>query len=217
MTASVMILQIQLSDPAQEEQLFACWREAKVLLTERFRLSESELLVVERGHYLVLFGFPLPGVWGLISRDRNWQEIQAKCPEAHTHVVATRRWHSEAPCRDLTTAELERWLDERRDGRRDFVLVDALSEDSYARGHLPGALSLPSTRAKEAEVERVIGSEVGRTVVVYCSGYDCPASVQVALRLMELGYTDVWEYPGGLGEWAAGGGALESISQPAHP
>ena len=40
------------------------------------------------------------------------------------------------------------------DGPPDFVLVDARSRDAYARGHLPGAISLPHAEIDERSVGR---------------------------------------------------------------
>lgn len=49
------------------------------------------------------------------------------------------------------------------------VLVDVLAAESYAAGHLPGALSLPLARIPE-DAARVLPDK-GREIVVYCAGY----------------------------------------------
>ena len=60
------------------------------------------------------------------------------------------------------------------DGPPDFVLVDARSRDAYARGHLPGAISLP-----HAEIdERSAAALPPGLVVAYCWGPGCNGAVQ---------------------------------------
>jgi rhodanese-related sulfurtransferase len=44
-------------------------------------------------------------------------------------------------------------------------LVEALPEEEYREGHLPGAISLP---LKQLTAERAATLDAGRPVVVYC-------------------------------------------------
>ena len=46
-------------------------------------------------------------------------------------------------------------------------------------------------------------------VVVYCANPDCESSVEVAERLVELGYTRVSHYAGGKQDWREAGLPLE--------
>lgn len=69
-------------------------------------------------------------------------------------------------------------------GRQDFVLFDARSHDLYARGHLPGAISMPHAK--------LIGSSLrdyppDTLFVVYCAGPHCNGAHRAALRLARLG------------------------------
>jgi hypothetical protein len=165
-----VLLEIRLRDPTQDEAFVACWAEARALLEERYHASHAELMVSERGRYVALVELPLPGVWKLVRRDPRWQAIEARCPKAETEVRLLRLLHTSGTPRDLTTAELARWLDERRAGRRDFVLADALPRQSFHRHHLPGSVSLPLDELDRTEAQAVIGDSA-RPVVVYCSGY----------------------------------------------
>jgi rhodanese-related sulfurtransferase len=87
------------------------------------------------------------------------------------------------------------------------VLVDALPAIAYAGAHLPGAVNIPPDRM-ETLIERRIPS-LETEVVVYCSNPDCESSVEVAERLVELGYTRVRHYPGGKQDWRDAGLPLE--------
>src|SRR5207245_6716927 len=125
-------------DAADEEALVRWWQAVRVLVTARFRATEAELHVRTRGHYSGMIGFPLPGTWKLVAKDRRWSELEQTRPHADVEISQTRRWHAEGGARDVTTRELVRLVHERR-----TILVDARPAPEYAEGHLPGAVSLP--------------------------------------------------------------------------
>jgi rhodanese-related sulfurtransferase len=88
-----------------------------------------------------------------------------------------------------------------------FVLVDALGPASYADGHIPGAINMPSNSITEECAAKAIGG--ADLVVVYCANVKCHASTRAAKALMALGYTVV-DYKGGLQEWIDKGNPLEA-------
>jgi rhodanese-related sulfurtransferase len=58
-------------------------------------------------------------------------------------------------------------LKEKMDRGDDFVLLEALSEDSYRRAHLPGAIRFKDTsRAPELLPDRSV------QIVAYCSNFN---------------------------------------------
>lgn len=76
--------------------------------------------------------------------------------------------------------------------------------DEYFKGEM-----IP--QSKRVPLDRV-GSEVSQSalakdaeIVVYCASPACPASRQAAEKLVELGYTNVKAYEGGLEEWKKAG------------
>jgi rhodanese-related sulfurtransferase len=88
-----------------------------------------------------------------------------------------------------------------------LVLVDALSPMSYAASHLPQAINIPpgsvDTRAPRTIPDR------DTAIVVYCSSATCDSSLEVANRLLELGYRNVGRYAEGKDGWAEAGLPLE--------
>jgi rhodanese-related sulfurtransferase len=92
-------------------------------------------------------------------------------------------------------------------GGKELVVVDALSPISYAASHLPGAINMPPQRVDELAEKRI--PDHGAEVVVYCADPGCESSVEVATRLIELGYRNVRHYAGGKRDWAEGGLPLE--------
>jgi rhodanese-related sulfurtransferase len=88
-----------------------------------------------------------------------------------------------------------------------FVLVDALSPMSFAASHLPGAINMPPARVDELAAQRISGRDT--EVVVYCTSPTCESSVDVATRLIELGYRNVVHYAGGKTDWLEAGLPVE--------
>ncbi len=88
-----------------------------------------------------------------------------------------------------------------------FVLVDALAPMSFAASHLPGAINMPPARVDELAPSRIPALDT--EVVVYCANSTCDSSVDVATRLIELGYRHVLHYAGGKTDWLEAGLPLE--------
>jgi rhodanese-related sulfurtransferase len=93
------------------------------------------------------------------------------------------------------------------DGDEPVVLVDALGPISYGAAHLPGAINIPPERVDALAGRRI--SSLDHLVVVYCANPSCESSVEVAERLVELGYRNVLHYAGGKEDWARAGLPLE--------
>ena len=102
----------------------------------------------------------------------------------------------------ISKSELEKM---RREGVK-FTLVDVLSKESYAKGHIPGAISIPF-----ADLEKEAGRLLKKddTIVVYCASFECMGSTRAAEKLKRLGYRNVFDFKGGLKEYQEDGLALE--------
>ena len=112
----------------------------------------------------------------------------------------------------VTADELLRKIE----GGGSFVLVDALAPMVYAHSHLPGAINLPPADVDPVRVAKRIPDRAAE-IVVYCSSPQCDESVATAKRLQELGYANVWHYPGGKNEWRDAGLPLERAGKPYVP
>ena len=98
-------------------------------------------------------------------------------------------------------------LERRLDGPAPPILVDALSQLSFAQSRLPGAVNIPPERVDELAPRLLPDRDA--EIVVYCSGPDCDASVEASERLIELGYTNVRHFAEGKRGWAKAGLKLE--------
>jgi rhodanese-related sulfurtransferase len=109
-------------------------------------------------------------------RRPGWSREQAMIPEVEWTVV--RQW------------------------REPVLWVDARSAAAYARGHVPGALSLLSGPGDEAMAALVAAWHPGTMLVVYCDSPRCDAAQSAAGRLRrELGIEEVYVLKGGWSAW----------------
>ena len=101
----------------------------------------------------------------------------------------------------ITREELKKWLDE----KKDFVLIDVLSQASYEGRHLPNAKHVSANEDDFMEKVANLVSNKEKTVVVYCSSFSCQLSPRAASKLVEAGYTNVYDFEGGLADWQDAG------------
>ena len=95
--------------------------------------------------------------------------------------------------------ELKRKL-ERKD---QFKLVMALETWEYRAKHIPGSLHFLTPEEALASLAQ------DDEIVVYCSSYECIASVLAYKYLVHHGYMHVRRYAGGILDWEEAGYPLE--------
>ncbi len=91
------------------------------------------------------------------------------------------------------------------------LLVDSRNYDDYQKSHFAGAVSLPLDLLEDHLENFMRQVPRDRILVVYCSGYGCPDSFKVGVRLLKNGYTEVLVYEGGFPEWRDAGRPLEGM------
>ena len=94
------------------------------------------------------------------------------------------------------------------------IVIDARKRSEYVAGHIAGAksamLEASSTPAAfVAAVERLVGSDKSRQLVLYCNGPNCKASIQLGEMLVSSGYANVRRYQLGLPMWRTLSGPVE--------
>ena len=116
----------------------------------------------------------------------------------------SRRLSFETDCSDVHASQ--------QAGNVDFVLVDVRGPLAYERGHVPGAINLP-TRTLTAQALAAYAKTT--LFVVYCAGPHCNGANKAAVRLATLGYP-VKEMIGGVTGWLDEGLALSvAVQRPA--
>lgn len=82
------------------------------------------------------------------------------------------------------------------------VLINVLSRESYIARHIPGSINIPKDQIELAET---VIPDKEQDIVVYCANSDCDASPQAAEKLLDMGYTSVWDFEEGLARWKQAG------------
>jgi rhodanese-related sulfurtransferase len=85
------------------------------------------------------------------------------------------------------------------------LVVDARSPELFAMGHIDGAVSLPFDEIDAALPHFLDHVSRDRVIITYCSGFGCPDSFDLGVRLIESGYLDVRVFEGGYPEWRDAG------------
>lgn len=88
----------------------------------------------------------------------------------------------------------------------DFVLVDARPYNSYKKGHINGAISIPDSEFDKSSYK--LPEDKDTLVIFYCGGLSCELSANSARKAIELGYTNVMVYQEGEPAWSAAGNYL---------
>jgi rhodanese-related sulfurtransferase len=81
------------------------------------------------------------------------------------------------------------------------LIINVLDQSQYRRRHIPGSENIPLAADDFIQrVEEVAGTKQ-RPVIVYCASATCDASPKAAQRLEEDGFTQVYDYEGGMDAW----------------
>lgn len=97
-----------------------------------------------------------------------------------------------------------------QNGETGFIVIDARSPESYARGHVPGSINLPY---RTINAQTTTGLSKDKVIVTYCAGVFCNASTKAAAKLSALGF-GVKEMLGGLEGWKQEGYPIDTGSGP---
>jgi rhodanese-related sulfurtransferase len=93
-------------------------------------------------------------------------------------------------------------LDDLMQRHEDFLLVDVLPRDHFERDHIEGSRSAPVDDANFVNsVASAVAGKKNKKVVVYCASEQCDASTRAAGALESAGFTNVFDYKGGLEAW----------------
>ena len=89
------------------------------------------------------------------------------------------------------------------------VFVDARPEEAFRQGHIQGARSLPWTEFETAFQQSMADVPKDAEIVTYCDGESCGLSKELALALLQNGYTRVRVLVNGWNVWLQSGLPVE--------
>ncbi len=94
------------------------------------------------------------------------------------------------------------------------LFLDARPPGEYAESHLPGALNLPPREFDDYFAQVVERVEEAERLIIYCEGVECSDAIEVAERLIEFGFSEVYVFEPGWRAWVdAGGPSAEGSRQ----
>jgi rhodanese-related sulfurtransferase len=86
------------------------------------------------------------------------------------------------------------------------TIIDVNGSDSYAAGHIPGAVDFAKVGK---DLASVLPADKNALVVAYCGSPSCGAYARAAEAAVKLGYKNVKHYSGGISGWKEAGEATE--------
>ena len=90
------------------------------------------------------------------------------------------------------------------------LLLDARPAAAYRQGRIPGAISLPVGQFAGSFAALRPRLLAARLLVIYCSGWACSDSRELALKLHEKGIKALLLDKGGMEDWSGKNHALEN-------
>ena len=94
---------------------------------------------------------------------------------------------------NITTDELKARIDNKSD--KNFIIVDIRDDESYAQGHIPGAINIPLNELGY----RAFSLDKTKDIIVYCfTGATSEVACQI---LVKAGFKDVYNVIGGIKAW----------------
>ena len=88
------------------------------------------------------------------------------------------------------------------------LFIDARHEFDYQAGHVRGAVNV-ALKKFDTHFARLNKIPKGKLLIVYCDGAECNRSIELTVKLMESGFTNVKVFFGGWQEWNSAGLPIE--------
>lgn len=115
--------------------------------------------------------------------------VQAASPSSEQGV--------QAGFKTIDAQTLHQWIQ----SQTPMILVDARGNKYFDGVLIETAQRLPSDASDDLITQLLPNKD--QQIVVYCAGEGCPASEILANRLAVAGYTQVYDYHGGIKEWTS--------------
>jgi rhodanese-related sulfurtransferase len=110
---------------------------------------------------------------------------------------------------EVSTAEVYQIL---ADGSA--IVLDSRKRSEYVAGHIAGAQNVAPPEGSPpaayiAAIEKLVGGDKSKALVLYCNGQFCQASRTLSDQLVAAGFTNVRRYQLGIPMWRALNGPIE--------
>jgi rhodanese-related sulfurtransferase len=130
--------------------------------------------------------------------------VSTSYTSAQTSIYKATLAEENAKSPEISTEQMRHIL---TDGKA--VVLDTRSRAEFEAGHIPGASVLDAAPTERiAAVDRLVGGDKNRALVLYCNGPFCQASRRLGEQLAAAGFTNVRRYQLGIPIWRALGGPV---------
>ena len=127
-------------------------------------------------------------------------ETESKQEKSATKVI-----EATSSVADISVADLKKAITDKT-----VLLIDCNGSESYAKGHIPGAIDFATASDNLAAK---LPTDKAALVVAYCGGPRCMAYKAGVKAAEKLGYTNVKHFSGGTSGWKEAGETLEPAAQ----
>jgi rhodanese-related sulfurtransferase len=114
-------------------------------------------------------------------------------------IIAATAFAGEFP--DISIAEVKALL-----GTKKATIIDVNGSESYAKGHVPGALDFDVV---EKEFAKSLPEDKNALIIAYCGNPRCTAYQAAAKAAEKLGYKNVKHMSAGISGWKKAGESVE--------
>lgn len=83
----------------------------------------------------------------------------------------------------------------------DLLLINVLSNEAFREHHVPGSVNIPVEDDDFVSQVESLAESKEQPVVVYCANTECDASPRAASKLVDAGFSNVYDFAGGIEEW----------------
>ena len=101
-----------------------------------------------------------------------------------------------APYKEIAADDLVKMKQE----NKELVVIDSRSGDWFDGVVIDGATQLATSDTNEESLAKLAPNK-SQAVVFYCTNEQCPASAKAAHKAAEIGYNNLYKYPGGIEDW----------------
>jgi len=98
-------------------------------------------------------------------------------------------------------------IKERMDSKQSMHIIEALPQQYFDDAHIPGAINIPHDEVRD-RAEYLLPDKAA-FVVVYCANSPCKNSKLATNTLLQMGYSNAFEYVEGKQDWIDAGYPIE--------
>ena len=106
---------------------------------------------------------------------------------------------------DISVTEVKALVESKK-----ATIIDVNGSESYAKGHIPGAVSYAAVKD---DLASVLPKDKNALVIAYCGGPKCKAYQAAATAAEKLGYKNIKHMSAGISGWVQAGEKTEKAEK----